>query len=310
MKNEILAISRQDQTTPLSGWFNEKLEHYIKQRKFLSEQDIQRIKIGIVGDLAAYASQSGINNVVLGISGGIDSAVTAALFKEAAWNVTGMLLPINQNPEETQRGVEVCDSLGIRYKTIDLSEQANSLSGQLVHPIPTTKEDKIRSGNIRARLRMITLYNEASKLQGLVASTDNFSELTAGFWTLHGDVGDLSPIQSLWKSWEVPTLARLLKLPESVVTAVPTDGLGVDNGDEAQFGCTYLEWDIMVMAFLAADTNINDDRSREVYDIVADRMKRYAYKRYNPAYLNNRMDPYRFSELASLDLTWTPEVLK
>ena len=61
---------------------------------------------------------------------------------------------------------------------------------------------------------------------------------------------DLSPIQGLYKSWEVPTMARMAGVPESVYTAKPTDGLGIDAGDEAQFGCSYLEWDIMLMCQL------------------------------------------------------------
>ena len=142
------------------------------------------------------------------MSGGIDSALTASLFKEAGWNVTGLTLPIHQNPEETQRGIDACEALGITHKQVDLSDAYDNLISHL-HEMPhpnggDTKAEKVRRGNIRARLRMITLYNEAAKQQGIVGSTDNFSELSAGFWTLHGDVGDVAPIQSLSKSWEVP----------------------------------------------------------------------------------------------------------
>jgi hypothetical protein len=118
----------------------------------------------------------------------------------------------------------------------------------LDEPVEDTKAIRVRKGNIRARLRMITLYNLAQLHGGFVASTDNLSELGAGFWTLHGDVGDYSPIQSLLKSWEVPYLAQLNGVPESTVRAKPTDGLGIDSGDEAQLGASYLEWDLMTYA--------------------------------------------------------------
>ena len=108
-----------------------------------------------------------------------------------------------------------------------------------------------RQGNIRARLRMITLYNLAHKVAGCVGSTDNFSELAAGFWTLHGDVGDIAPIQSLNKSWEVPMLAKMLDVPQATVEAVPTDGLGISNSDADQLGMSYLEFDIALFELLS-----------------------------------------------------------
>lgn len=316
MKTEVLRVSRQDTIAELSPWFDQQLENLINNRTFLPIPSLHEIREGIVDDLIDYRRQSGLKQVVLGMSGGVDSALTAAFFKAAGWNVTGYLMPINQNPEETERGREACDALDIPFIVADLSHEANELTTRLVHINPTSKAEKIRAGNIRARLRMITLYNAANQLGGLVASTDNFSELSAGFWTLHGDVGDLSPIQSLWKSWEVPMLARMMKVPESIYTAKPTDGLGVDNGDEDQFGCSYLEWDIMVMSMLAdTDGTLSreiegDARADAVNKLVVRRIAATAYKRFNPAYLSNRVDPNRFGGLARLDSEWVPAVLK
>ena len=244
MKEQLFRYNTRNGVQPvLSDWFNNQLNTLITFQSF--EGNADKLKDKIVNDLVDYRNTYNINNIVLGMSGGIDSALTAALFKEAGWEVTGMTLPIHQNQEETDRGVEACKALGINHIQVDLSEAYDAyriLALKEADPdisVDVDQEDKsakVRAGNIRARLRMITLYNMANKLGGIVGSTDNFSELSAGFWTLHGDVGDVAPIQSLTKSWEVPLLAEALGVPNSIVEATPTDGLGVDAGDEAQFG--------------------------------------------------------------------------
>jgi nicotinamide-nucleotide amidase len=167
---------------------------------------------------------------------------------------------------------------------------------------------KIRLGNIKARLRMITLYNLASMHNGLVASTDNFSELAAGFWTLHGDVGDVAPIQSLTKSWEVPVIAEALSLPESVVYATPTDGLGIDTGDEAQFGYTYAQADLFVLDLInntASPFDMNKDDQR-VVSAIKERLKNSAFKRANPSNIGHPITGHkRYNRLEYLDKTLT-----
>ena len=164
-------------------------------------------------------------------------------------------------------------------------------------------DDKVRQGNIRARLRMITLYDLASKHKGLVASTDNFSELATGFWTLHGDVGDVSPIQALTKSWEVPALADHLGVPRTIVEAVPTDGLGIANGDEDQFGFSYLEFDIALFSIIRGDVDQTKltDEDRAIVEAVADRVRSTTYKRTNPFNLSHPFDSVRYDELNKLD---------
>jgi len=256
----------------------------------------------LVRELVAYQTKNRIDTVVLGMSGGIDSALTAALFKAADYRVIGMTLPIHQDPSETARGVEACEALGIEHIQKDLSEAFDFVSTNL-DDFDDSNSDRIRQGNIRARLRMITLYNQAAKHGGFVASTDNFSELSAGFWTLHGDVGDVAPIQSLSKSWEVPNLAELLGVPQSIVTAKPTDGLGVANGDEDQFGFSYMEFDAVLFALIG---NIKFSQelpdTQELVAKVKQRIASTSFKRFNPLNLMHPLDgSTRYDNLEAYD---------
>jgi NAD+ synthetase len=153
-------------------------------------------------------------------------------------------------------------------------------------------------------LRMMALYNLASNNGGIVASTDNFSELAAGFWTLHGDVGDVAPIQSLTKSWEVPLVAEELGVPSSIINAVPTDGLGISESDEDQLGVSYLEFDVAVLGLttkLLSNTEEMTTTDKRKMQIIQNRLLSSAYKRKNPY---NLVHPYftdRFEQLELID---------
>ncbi len=344
MKNTILEISRQNQVGKLSPWFDKTLFMFINQD--LIDNNIKGvIDTGnfIISDLIDYREQTGMSKVVIGMSGGVDSALVATLFKRAGWNVIGVVMPIHQDPEETTRGVEACAALGIDCVKKDLTRTYDMFLPELVETDAwlggDNKASKIRRGNIRARLRMITLYNLASSWGGLVASTDNYSELAVGFWTLHGDVGDLSPIQSLFKSWEVPILAREYGVPESIWKAKPTDGLGVDDGDEAQFGFTYLELDLMLLELGSTMTDglkdddmvnlggvnrenllkvlnnlDNDEHAIDVFNGLLDRMGSTWFKRKNPVNIVHKTDRWcggRYGRLENIDrdLFW-PAVVR
>jgi NAD+ synthase len=308
IQEEILRLNRQPE---LTDWFKDKLHELISFGVYHNQ--IPELADSLTEKLKAYSASHGINTVVLGMSGGIDSAVTAALFKRAGYRVIGVTLPIHQNPAETDRGVEACEALELEHIQVDLTEPYETLvqfyrdsdvdfNLELVGD--NMRRQQIRKGNIRARLRMITLYNLANKNDGFVASTDNFSELSAGFWTLHGDVGDVAPIQSLTKSWEVPALAEYLGIPQSIVEAVPTDGLGIANGDEDQFGFSYLEFDIALFSLMRGGVELDrlDDTDRKIVDAVTERVRGTTYKRFNPLNLDHPLYPDRFDDLSNLDI--------
>lgn len=328
--DDILDLSRQAGRGTLSPWFSKQLQDQIKSGLFLPHEELNAVGESLVEHLAAYREQAGISTAVLGMSGGVDSALTAALLQRAGWRVVGFTLPIEQNPEETARGIEACEALGIEHLHLDLSDQYRQFLGALGNVdarLLSADDERVRTrrGNVRARLRMITLYDQAHRFGGLVASTDNFSELGAGFWTLHGDVGDLAPVQSLLKSWEVPWMARAYGVPERTWRAKPTDGLGIGEGDEAQIGATYLEWDIMVFALIEAlmrnpgmtagavaeGLDIGDDEhARTVLDTVLRRLRTTWHKRINPIRLDHP-SAERYDALDALDARlFRPAVLR
>jgi len=314
LKRLILDYNRKPSLSPA---FDKLLDTYIKSGKYISVERLQVLRNDIVQNLVEYANKYKISNVCVGMSGGIDSALTASLFRDAGYHVIGVTMPINQIEDETDRGIETCHALGIDHRHIDLTEAYEDILKQQykldASLISDDHSSKIRKGNIRARLRMITLYNLAGASQGFVASTDNFSELAAGFWTLHGDVGDVSPIQSLSKSWEVPALAEMQGVPDSVVFAVPTDGLGISSSDEAQFGFSYLEFDLALFKILENMDGVEFEQSAAdiagfknvedkliVHDVIS-RIKGTTYKRYNPYNLKHTFEKDRYDQLEKLD---------
>lgn len=228
----------------------------------MSKLNYEHVFNTLVEETAKYITKNNLKAMVLGISGGIDSTVVAAICHEVSKKtgipLIGRSLPIKNKSDEFDVselvGQVFCDD----FKVVNLLNMYQHVN-QSVYDGEGTLGTPISKGNIQARLRMIYLYNLASIHKGLVMSTDNQTEYQLGFWTIHGDVGDFDPIQGLWKT-EVYGLANwLLKFhyPEvyfdssveelrevtgimyalrEFIALTPTDGLGISNSDLEQIG--------------------------------------------------------------------------
>tara|TARA_Y100000310_G_scaffold321546_1_gene379337 strand:+ start:15851 stop:16678 length:828 start_codon:yes stop_codon:yes gene_type:complete len=247
-----------------------------------------------------YIQKAGLKSLVIGVSGGIDSAICCALAKpvcdELGIPLHGRSISIESNKEdEVQRATAIGNNFCTTFKHIDMSHISILIRNffevdEGMEDVNLTSDNvmkrNIRNGNVKARLRMISLYNLAQLHNGMVLSTDNRTELEVGFWTLHGDVGDYGMIQNLWKS-EVYGLSEWLADNEMTnegakhalrlcIEATPTDGLGVSNSDLDQLGAdSYDEVDTRLQTFLGGGAT-------EISHPVIQRHLKSQYKRENP----------------------------
>jgi NAD+ synthase len=211
---------------------------------------VEKVNTQIVNWLKTYAEDAKVNGFVVGISGGVDSAVTSTLCAQTGMKVLCVEMPIHQHESHVNRGREHIKQLKERYPNVTESlTDLTSVFESFKNEVPADFEESklnITLANTRARLRMTTLYYFAGVHGLLVAGTGNkVEDFGVGFYTKYGDGGvDLSPIADLMKS-EVFMLGAYLKVPYSILNAAPSDGLfGDEKTDEAQLGATYdeLEW--------------------------------------------------------------------
>lgn len=234
----------------------------------------EKVTNHIVNWLKTYAKKAGVKGFVIGVSGGIDSAVTSTLCAKTGLQVLCLEMPIRQEASQVNRARNHVDWLqsnftNVSFKSLDLTPVFESLLGVL----PGVEDEKDRwmpLANTRARLRMSTLYYFAALEKLLVAGTGNkVEDFGVGFYTKYGDGGvDLSPIADLMKS-EVFAIGRHLTINQEILEAAPTDGLwGDDRTDEDQLGASYdeLEW-AMHQKENGAQSNQFTGREKTVYDI-------------------------------------------
>lgn len=204
----------------------------------------------IVSWLKDYAINAKVNGFVIGISGGIDSAVTSTLCAQTGLTTLCIEMPIHQHSSQVTRGREHIEQLKKRFPNVKNAESDLTSVFETFKKVVPNTEDAIKVNlslaNTRARLRMTTLYYYAGIYGLLVAGTGNkVEDFGVGFYTKYGDGGvDLSPIADLMKS-DVYALGEYLEIPLSIQNAAPTDGLfGDSRTDEEQLGASYdeLEW--------------------------------------------------------------------
>lgn len=198
--------------------------------------------------LNEYCSNSGMDGFVIGISGGVDSALTSTLCAMTGRKVIVLNMPIRQTAAEHKRAIEHIETLEIRFSNVESMEiDLTNTFEQLESDLPkSVVNNHLAMANSRARLRMLTLYAIAQENKCLVAGTGNrVEDFGVGFYTKYGDGGvDISPIADLTKT-EVFSVAEEVGVVKSILSAKPTDGLWADGrSDEDQLGATYpeLEW--------------------------------------------------------------------
>lgn len=228
----------------------------------------------IVNWLKDYAENAKMKGFVIGVSGGIDSALTSTLCAKTGLDLLCVEMPIHQAASQVSRAANHIEWLQQHFPNVSRQEvQLTPVFDQLVNELPSVvnEEDRFMSlANTRARLRMTTLYYFAALNKYLVAGTGNkVEDFGVGFFTKYGDGGvDLSPIADLLKS-EVYALAQTLGVNQEIIDAAPTDGLWGDNRtDEDQIGATYdeLEW-AMAMQEKGKHPSDFSGRQREAYEI-------------------------------------------
>lgn len=252
------------------------------------EETMDKLAKRIRAKMEDYLESSKLQSLVLGISGGIDSALCAALLQPVCENagipLIGRSITIETNKEdEIARSIAVGEAFCHDFQHLDLTETFYA-NKKLLVDFDDSQLSKLRQGNMKARMRMMVLYDLAQLHRGMVVSTDNYTEFLTGFWTLHGDVGDFALVQHLWKT-EIYALSTFLLKEEneaqraalqSCIDATPVDGLGISQCDCEQLGVpNYFEADKIFAAFFQGDTSLREHTL----------IKRYCaseYKRRNP----------------------------
>lgn len=275
----------------------------------LRNLNYEKVLANINQELEQYFKDNNIKTVVIGISGGLDSALNTIILKpicdKLGIKIVGRYIHIESNKHaEKERADLIGKNFTHEYKSVDLTDlYFNSLPvyEENFDYVKTniSFSDKIRRGNIKARMRMIYLFNLSSQYtNGLVIDNDNMTEHLLGFWTLNGDVGTLTPLASLFKT-EVFGLARYIKdyvlttiseknALNNVIYAVPTDGLGITSSDVEQFGVkSYDEVDEILMSELNFIVNHDISKySSETIDKIMNRHKNSNFKRHCPYKIN------------------------
>jgi NAD+ synthase len=221
----------------------------------LDAPSVEKILVAFLRDELHAA---GMEKGVLGLSGGLDSAVVAYLAAKAlgASNVTGVMMPAaTSNPESLADARAVVDATGIGSRVVSIAAMAGGYLDQIPDVSP------LRAGNVFARCRMIVLYDVSAELRALVLGTSNKTELLLGYGTLHGDLASaVNPIGDLYKT-QVRHLAAHLGVPETIRAKLPSADLWAGQSDEEELGASYEDLDRLLLKLV--DERVPPDRLLE-----------------------------------------------
>lgn len=240
-------------------------------------KDWKKIKQYLIIFLKDEVSKAGFEKVTVGLSGGLDSAVVAILCKEAfGKNLNCVLMPSQFSSQSSiEHAIEVCEKFDIRYDIVSIEPMVSAF-------LKNMDNDKLRIGNFSARMRMSVLYDISFKEKSLVVGTSNKSELLLGYGTIFGDIAcAINPIGEIYKSDEFE-FAKLLGVPESILTKAPSADLWEGQSDEDELGHTYKEIDDL-LKLMVDDKKSKDELLKlgfeaSFIDKINNRMKANAFK--------------------------------
>jgi NAD+ synthase len=212
----------------------------------------------VTGWIRHQVKLAGVDGVVLGMSGGLDSSVTAILCKRALGaSVRGLILPCHSDPQDEVHATLVAERFDISTETIDLSDAFDLMVGIL------PPGDRLAEANVKPRLRMIVLYYYANNLGRLVVGSGNKSELMVGYFTKYGDGAvDLLPLGGLYKT-QVRQIAKELGIPQKIIDKPPSAGLWQGQTDADELGISYEELDRALIALQGSQEDIPGDTEVE-----------------------------------------------
>ena len=231
----------------------------------------EKVSKHIVSWIDNYLNKSKMKGFVVGVSGGVDSALTSTLCAETKRNVLCVEMPINQEKDQVSRSKKHIEWLKKKYSNVSsINISLDNTFDSFIESIPEVKssEDDLSLANTRSRLRMVALYYFSSLKKYLVVGTGNkVEDFGIGFYTKYGDGGvDISPIADLLKS-DVYNLAKFYNIINEIIEATPTDGLWDDNrNDEDQIGASYEELEKAMQIAHNLDYDLSN-REQEVLKI-------------------------------------------
>jgi NAD+ synthase len=251
----------------------------------------------LTGFIRSEVQRAGFERGVIGVSGGVDSALSCLLAAEAlgSENVLALTLPYAaSSPEATGHAQLVIEKSGVQTKSYDITPMVEPYFE--AHP----EMDQIRRGNVMARARMIVLYDHSAAFDGLVVGTGNKTELLLGYTTLFGDSASaLNPLGDLYKT-QVRQLARAIGVPDVIVQKPPSADLWVGQTDEGELGFTYADVDLLLHKLVdqrySLQACIEAGFDQVFVQNVVERIRQTQYKRVLPpiAKLSNRTVGYDF----------------
>jgi NAD+ synthase len=242
-----------------------------------------QVKKNLTDFINRQITQAGFTKAVVGLSGGLDSALSCFLAAGAlgAENVLAVRMPYRtSSPDSLEDAQRVIDVTGVHSLTIEITDMADAL----INRFP--EMDRLRQGNIMARMRMVVLFDQSAAFQGLVVGTSNKTEILLGYSTLYGDAAcAFNPLGDLYKT-QVRQLSRAIGVPREVIDKPPSADLWAGQTDEAELGFTYEAVDPLL--YLLVDQGYSPEEcvkagfSDEFVSRVVERIRRNAFKRVMP----------------------------